>query len=89
MSESDSSYHITKQDPPESIARISTILVKDILVLFATVLIWRGTWVLCDDIEMRLGYDQALVIRGVVFIIMGIIGLWLLLAFFRFGKGIL
>lgn len=55
------------------------ILVADIFIIFATVLIWRGAWVLCDDTETYFHSEGLMFWRGIFSIIFGIVLLWIIL----------
>lgn len=71
----------------ESVSSISNLLVKDILILICTVFLWRGFWTIMDDLELQAGMDQMMVWRGVFCVMIGILGLWLLFAIIKMGKG--
>jgi len=51
---------------------------KEALIVIATVLIWRGLWSVCNDIEAKCIWKDYPMYRGAIFTGVGAVMLWIL-----------
>lgn len=55
------------------------ILLKDLLILVGTVFVWRGVWIVLDDVEDQYGISTLPIWRGLISATIGLILLWIVL----------
>ncbi len=55
------------------------VLFADVMIIFATVLIWRGFWTICDDFESFFKPGDLIFFRGILSVVLGVFLIWTIL----------